>query len=90
MSSRIENCSESICADILGWKCSGSIEAFGREMTDLAEVVVIATTEFCRAELTERHGIPRNDLMAAKPDWLRLVHWANAEVANWDSLPIWN
>ena len=40
---------------------SGGIESFGHEMTDLAEVVVAAAVEFCRAELVERFGVPKTD-----------------------------
>lgn len=39
---------------------SGGIEAFGREMTDLAEVIVTATAQVCRGELVERYGVPRD------------------------------
>ena len=44
---------------ILG-RCEG-IEAFGREMTVLAEVVVAASVSICRAELVERFGTPMLD-----------------------------
>jgi glutamate-ammonia-ligase adenylyltransferase len=44
---------------ILG-RCGG-IEFFGREMTDLAEVVVAASLEICQSELEERFGRPRAD-----------------------------
>ncbi len=37
---------------------SGGVDEFGREMTDLAEVVVAAAVEFCHAELVERFGSP--------------------------------
>ena len=37
---------------------SGGVDEFGREMTDLAEVVVMAAVEFCRTELVERFGSP--------------------------------
>ncbi len=40
---------------------SGGIEAFGREMTDLAEVIVGSTVDLCRSELTARFGTPRID-----------------------------
>ena len=40
---------------------SGGIESFGHEMTDLAEVVVTAAVEFCRAELVDRFGTPKLD-----------------------------
>lgn len=42
---------------ILG-RCGG-IESFGREMTDLAEVIVITSVNFCRADLAARYGLPR-------------------------------
>jgi len=42
---------------ILG-RCDG-IEAFGREMTDLAEVVVGVSMELCQRELAARFGTPR-------------------------------
>ena len=38
---------------------SDGIEAFGREMTDLAEVVLAASVAICHAELTERFGVPQ-------------------------------
>ena len=40
---------------------SGGVDEFGREMTDLAEVVVAAAVEFCHAELAERFGSPATD-----------------------------
>ncbi len=40
---------------------SGAIESFGHEMTDLAEVVVAAAVEICRAALADRFGVPRLD-----------------------------
>ncbi|MEI8379773.1 MAG: glutamine synthetase adenylyltransferase [Planctomycetota bacterium] len=40
---------------------SEGIEAFGREMTVLAEVVVVASVAMCRAELVERFGVPMLD-----------------------------
>jgi glutamate-ammonia-ligase adenylyltransferase len=38
---------------------SGGIEAFGREMTDLAEVVVATTVDLVYQELVSRFGVPR-------------------------------
>lgn len=38
---------------------SGGIEAFGREMTDLAEVVIGTAVDMCRLELVDRFGQPR-------------------------------
>ncbi len=40
---------------------SGGVDEFGREMTDLAEVVVAAAVEFCHAELAERFGSPATE-----------------------------
>ena len=40
---------------------SGGIDAFGREMTDLAEVIVVTSVELCLAELTERFGVPHGE-----------------------------
>ena len=40
---------------------SGGVDEFGREMTDLAEVVVAAAVEFCHTELVERFGPPVNE-----------------------------
>jgi [glutamine synthetase] adenylyltransferase / [glutamine synthetase]-adenylyl-L-tyrosine phosphorylase len=37
---------------------SGGVDQFGQEMTDLAEVVVTATVEFCCSELVDRYGSP--------------------------------
>lgn len=37
---------------------SGGIEAFGHEMTDLAEVIVAISLEQCRADLAKRVGLP--------------------------------
>ncbi len=37
---------------------SGGVDEFGREMTDLAEVVVTTAVEFCHTELVERFGSP--------------------------------
>ncbi len=37
---------------------SEGIEAFGREMTVLAEVVIVASVTMCQAELVERFGVP--------------------------------
>ena len=38
---------------------SGGIESFGREMTDLAEVIVGTSVELCLAELIKRFGHPQ-------------------------------
>ena len=38
---------------------NGGIEAFGREMTELAEIIVATSVELCRTELTGRFGNPR-------------------------------